>query len=128
VNYGAHSQNLSRRERQVVEILLRLGSATGREIQRELPDPPTYSAVRSILRILVEKRMLRKQREEGRDIYSTSVSLTKAKMHAARGFVRNFFNNSAGEAACALLGHKSVKLSKDEAGKLIELIEEARRR
>jgi predicted transcriptional regulator len=126
VNYSEQSLELSRRERQVVEILLRLGSATGREIQRELPDPPTYSAVRSILRILVGKRMLRKQREAGRDIYSSSVSHTKAKMHAARGFVRNFFNDSAGEAACALLGQKNVKLSPAEAERLISLIRQAR--
>ena len=128
MSYSEQSRELSRRERQVLDIVLRLGSATGREVQRELPDPPTYSAVRSILRILVEKRILLKEREKGRDFYSSRIPLTTAKMNVIRGFVRNFFNNSAGDAACALLGHKSVKLSKDEAGKLIELIEEARRR
>ena len=126
MNYSEQSLELSRRERQAVDIVLRLGSATGREIQRELPDPPTYSAVRSILRILVGKRVLQKQREKGRDVYSPRISLTQAKKHVVRGFVRNFFNNSAGEAACALLGQKNTKLSDEEARRLIDLIKQAR--
>jgi predicted transcriptional regulator len=120
--------DLSRRERQVLDIVLRLSRATARDIERELPNAPTYSAVRSILRILVNKRLLRKKRRLARDWFYPTVHPATARLEIIRGFVRNFFEGSAVQAASALLGHKSVKLSKDEAGKLIELIEEARRR
>ena len=119
---------LSRRERQVLDIVLRLNQATARDIERELPNAPTYSAVRSILRILVGKGLLRKKHQQDRDWFYPTVHPAVAKLEIIRGFVRNFFEGSAGQAASALLGQKNVKLSKDEAGKLIKLIEEARRR
>jgi predicted transcriptional regulator len=120
--------DLSKRERQVVEIILRLKSATARDVERELSDPPTYSAVRSILRILVNKGLLLKKREADRDVYSSSVPVTAARTSVIRSFVKNFFGNSAGEAACALLGQKDVKLSSEDADRLMKLIKEARRK
>ncbi|AHF93019.1 CopY family transcriptional regulator [Opitutaceae bacterium TAV5] len=118
--------DLSMRERQVVEIVIRLGRATARDIERELPDPPTYSAVRSILRILTQKGVLRKTPLDGRDWYAPSVAPAAARKGALRAIVRNFFGDSAGAAACALLGQKNLKLSADEADRLIRLIESAR--
>ena len=117
---------LSKRERQVVEIVLRLRTATARDIEHELPDPPTYSAVRSILRILTNKGVLKKRRTGGRDYYSSAIPVAEARTHGLRSLVRNFFGGSAGEAACALLGQKGVKLSHEEAAKLIAMIKEAR--
>lgn len=120
------SEALSKRERQVVDIVFRLGRATARDIERELTDPPSYSAVRSILRILVGKQLLRKKLSEGRDWYLPGVPVAKAKSGALFALVRNFFADSAADAACALLGQKNVKLSPDEADRLLKLIEEAR--
>ncbi len=118
--------DLSKRERQAVEIILRLGKATGRDIERELPDAPTYSAVRSILRILVNKGVVVKKDIDGRDWYSPKTRAATARVSALRAMVRRFFGDSAGEAACALLGDKNTKLSADEADRLMKLIEEAR--
>lgn len=122
-----HSNGLSRRERQVIEIVMRHGRASAREIEEELPDAPTYSAVRSILRLLVERKLLNKTHEDGRDWFSLPVSPKKARVSALQRLVNRFFENSAGEAALALLGQKDVKLTQEEADKLIQLIEEARR-
>ncbi|MFA6287855.1 MAG: BlaI/MecI/CopY family transcriptional regulator [Opitutaceae bacterium] len=119
-------EHLSKRERQVAEIIIRLRRATARDIERELTDAPTYSAVRSILRILVQKSIVRKEMESGRDWYAPSVAPAVARTGVLRAFVRNFFDDSAGEAACALLGQKNLKLTPDEAERLMKLIKEAR--
>jgi predicted transcriptional regulator len=120
------SQTLSRRERQVVEIVMKHGRVSAREIEEALPDAPTYSAVRSILRLLVEREVLLKTQEDGRDWFTLPVSPKKARVSALTSLVNRFFENSAGEAAMALLGQKNVKLSAEEADKLIQLIQEAR--
>lgn len=122
------SDDLSRRERQVVEILIRLGRATARDIERELPEAPTYSAVRSILRILTEKGVIHKKNEGGRDWYAPAVSASKARQGAMRTLVQRFFSNSVGEAACALLGDKNAKLTAEEADQLLKLINNAKRK
>ncbi len=119
------SDTLSRRERQVVDIVIRLGRATGRDIETELPDAPTYSAVRSILRILTAKGWLRKALEGGRDWYFPTQPVSQAKAGALQTLVSRFFSNSTCEAACALLGDQKVKLSPEEAKRLIKLINEA---
>ncbi len=115
------------RERQALEILIRLGRATAREVQRELPDAPTYSAVRSILRILVGKNLLAKEHLRGRDHFMPSVPATKARRGALQDVVRRFYANSAAEAACALLGGGNIRLSPAEAGRLTKLIKAARK-
>lgn len=119
---------LSKRERQVMEVISRLGRATGRDIERELPNAPTYSAVRSILRILTNKGLLTKEPDgEGRDWYAPAVPIAKMRRTVIRDFVKSFFADSAAEAACALLGQKNVKLSAEEAERLMALIKEARK-
>jgi predicted transcriptional regulator len=119
------SDDLSRRERQVLDILLRAGRATARDIEKELPEAPTYSAVRSILRILVGKGLIRKETEGGRDWYMTAQPAAKARAGALRTMVNRLFSDSVCDAACALLGDKKVKLSHEEAQRLIKLINEA---
>lgn len=123
---SALPDDLSKRERQVVEIILRLKRATARDVEREMVDAPTYSAVRSILRILVNKGVIVKTREGERDIYASSVSPVFARRSIVDSFVRTFFDNSASEAACALLGRADVKLTRAEADRLTKLIKEAR--
>lgn len=103
------------------------GRVSAREIEEALPDAPTYSAVRSILRLLVEREVLIKTQEDGRDWFTLPVSLKKARVSALTSFVSRFFENSAGEAAMALLGQKNVKLTAEEADKLIQIIQEARK-
>ena len=120
-------KSMSRRERQVIQIVMKHGRVSAREIEEEMPDAPTYSAVRSILRLLVEKDMLIKEQADGRDWFRLPVNAGKARVKALHGMVRQFFDNSAGEAALALLGQKNLKLSTDEAERLMKLIEEARK-
>lgn len=91
-----------------------------------MPDAPTYSAVRSILRLLVEKGMLIKEPVDGRDWFMLPVSAGKARVKALHSLVERFFDNSVGEAALALLGQRKARLSAEEADKLMKLIQEAR--
>lgn len=119
-------KSMSRRERQVVQIVMKHGRVSARQIEEELPDAPTYSAVRSILRLLVEKEMLVKEQVDGRDWFRLPVNAGKARVKALHQLVQRFFDNSAGEAALALLGQKNVKLSAEEAEKLLKLVKEAR--
>lgn len=120
-----YSVDLSRRERQVEEIVVRLGRATARDIERELPEAPTYSAVRSILRILTGKGRICKEQQDGRDWYAPAQPASKAKAGALRKVVNRLFSDSVCDAACALLGDKKTKLSPEEADRLIKLINEA---
>ena len=102
------------------------GHCTGRQIEEEIPDAPSYSAVRSILRLLVEKGLLLKETVEGRDLFRLPVAPGKARVKALHSLVERFFDNSVGEAALALLGQRKAKLSAADADKLIQLIKEAR--
>lgn len=120
------AENLSRRERQVMELLIQSGGATAREVEQVLPNAPTYSAVRSILRILVGKGLVIKKQEEGRDWFAPAVKPGKARCGALRTVVKQFFSGSIGDAACALLGQKDAKLTPEEAERLIQLIKESR--
>ncbi|WP_043584161.1 BlaI/MecI/CopY family transcriptional regulator [Geminisphaera colitermitum] len=121
--------DLSKRERQVVEIIFRMGRATARDVEDALDNAPTYSAVRSILRILVNKGVVKKMTApDGRDWFAPKTTASRARCDALRAIVRRFFGDSAGEAACALLGEKSLRLSAEEAERLMKLIEEARRK
>lgn len=119
---------LSRRERQIMEIVYRRGEVTAAEILADLPDPPTYSAVRGLLRILVDKQHL-KHREDGpRYVYSPVVAREKARTKAVADLLDTFFDGSAAQAAAALLGSSRRKLSKEELDELDALIAEARSR
>jgi predicted transcriptional regulator len=120
------ANNLSRRERQVVEIVMQHGQCTGRQIEEAMPDAPSYSAVRSILRLLVDKGVLVKEHEAGRDLFKLPMAAGKARVKALHSLVERFFDNSIGEAALALLGNRKTKLTTEEADKLMQLIREAR--
>lgn len=119
-------KNVSRRERQVLEIVMRRGKATAREIEEDMPDAPTYSAVRSILRLLIEKELLVKSLNGRTDEYTLPMPAEKARVKALHQMVRDFFSNSVGAAAMALLGDRKSKLSKEDADQLMKLIQEAR--
>jgi BlaI family transcriptional regulator, penicillinase repressor len=123
----APHQELSRRERQIIDILYTQGRATAAEVQATLPDPPSYSAVRAMLRILEEKGHIRHEQDGPRYVYLPTVARDSAKRSAMRHMLRTFFNGSAEQAISALLDDSTAKLSDAELDRLARLIEQARR-
>lgn len=124
----SNTHRLSRRERQIMEIVYRLGEATAAQIHEQIEDPPSYSAIRALLRILVEKQHLQHRADGPRYVYAPVVSRSKARSAALAGIVDNFFEGSAVRAAAALLGSShGKKLTKGELDELSALIESARR-
>ena len=103
--------NLSNRERQIMDILYRLGQATAAEVQSHLPDPPSYSAVRATLRILEDKGHVQHQHDGPRYVFRPAVAREKAKRSAVRHLVRTFFDGSAEQAVATLLDESSSKLT-----------------
>jgi predicted transcriptional regulator len=122
-----HHQDLSRRERQILDILYQRGQATAADVQNALPEPPSYSAVRALLRILEDKGHVRHQQDGPRYVYVPTVARENAKRSALRHVLRTFFDGSAEQAISALLDESSTKLSPAELDRLARLIEEARR-
>ena len=117
---------LSRRERQVMDILYRRGEATVAEVMADLPDPPTYSAVRSILRILMEKEMISHREDGPRYVYLPTVNTDRAADDAMKHVIRTFFDGSAQQAVAAVLRMSDAKLTDDEIAVLSEKISKAR--
>ncbi|HXV15717.1 MAG TPA: BlaI/MecI/CopY family transcriptional regulator, partial [Gemmatimonadaceae bacterium] len=91
----AEKDTLSRRERQIMDVLYRLGSATAAEVQENIADAPSYSAIRALLRILVEKGHARHSYDGPRYVYSPVISRPVAQKSALRQLVKTFFNGSA---------------------------------
>lgn len=116
---------LSRRERQIMDVLYARGSATAAEIRDALPDPPSYSAVRALLRILEEKGHARHEHQGPRYVYFPQVSRERARRSALKRLVSTFFGGSAAQAAAALIG--SETLSKDDVTRLTTMLERARK-
>ena len=124
----ASPHRLSRRERQIMEIVYRLGEATAAQILEAIDDPPSYSAIRALLRILVDKQHLQHRADGPRYVYAPVVSRSKARSAALAGVVDNFFEGSAVRAAAALLGSvHGRKLTKAELDELSSLIDDARK-
>jgi predicted transcriptional regulator len=117
---------LSRRERQIMEVLYRRGRATVAEVQAGIPDAPSYSAVRALLRVLEEKGHARHEEEGPRYVYLPCVPRTEARNSALRHMVRTFFDGSPAEAVAALLGDADTRLSTEELTELARLIADAR--
>src|SRR3954454_18490353 len=102
---------LSRRERQIMDILFALGRATGPEIQERLPDQPSYSAVRTILRVLERKGHIRHIEEGLRYVYLPAVERETAKQSAIQRLISTFFDGSAKAAAAAFIDPAVSRLS-----------------
>ena len=120
-------QNLSRRERQIMDILFTHGRATAAEVQSALPDPPSYSAVRAMLRILEEKGHIRHQQDGPRYVYAPTVARENAKKSAIHHVLKTFFDGSASQAISTLLDDDASKLSEAELDRLALMIERARK-
>ena len=118
--------SLSRRERQVMNILFRRGEATVSEVMTDLPDPPTYSAVRSILRILAEKELITHREDGPRYVYLPAVSADRAADEALHQVVKTFFDGSADAAVTALLRLSDADLADEDISKLRDRIRKTR--
>jgi predicted transcriptional regulator len=116
----------SRRERQVMDILHRRGEATVAEIMEELPDPPTYSAVRSVLRILGEKKLIRFKEDGPRYVYFPAESTETARENVLAHVVETYFAGSPEQAVTALLRMSDVEMSESEIDRLRSAITRAR--
>ena len=119
--------NLSRRERQIMDIIYRRGEASVGDVLGELPDPPSYSAVRAMLRILEEKGVLNHRKQGARYIYSPTLARGKAARSALRQLVHTFFDGSAEQAMAALLDASESELSDADLDRLARLIKKARK-
>ena len=119
--------DLSRRERQIIDILYAQGRATAAEVQAALPDPPSYSAVRAMLRILEEKGHVKHEQDGPRYVYLPTVARDNAKRSALRHMLQTFFDGSAEQAISALLDDSSTRLSDRELDRLARMIDQARR-
>ena len=110
-----------------MDILYRKESATAAEVLESMPEPPSYSAVRALLRILEQKGHINHEEREGKYVFMPTVHREKAKQSAIRHLVQTFFNGSSEEAVAALLDSSSAKLSDSELDRLQKLIDKARK-
>lgn len=127
-NEDAAAAGLSRREREVMDIVFRLGRATAAEIRAQMAQPPTDPAVRTTLRMLVQKGWLKHQYDGPRYMYSPTLAPDAARRSAFRHLLDTFFGGSAHGAMAALLEMKDVGLTSKQRRRLKELIDDAERK
>lgn len=118
---------LGSRERQIMEVIYRLGRATVAEVLEQLEDPPSYSAVRAMLRILEDKGHLRHEQDGPRYLYLPVVSSERARRSILQDIVKRLFDNSTEKAVAALIESSSARMSDAELERLRRLITSARR-
>jgi predicted transcriptional regulator len=119
--------NLSRRERQIMDVVYRVGRASVGDVLERIPDPPSYSAVRALMRILEEKQHLRHEQDGPRYVYLPTVPRDTAQRSALSHLVRTFFQGSTEAAVAALLELDDGALSDLELNRISGMIEQARR-
>jgi predicted transcriptional regulator len=120
-------QKLTRRERQVFEILFSTGESTASEIHRLLPDPPSYSAVRALLRVMEEKEVLIHKNDGPRYVYKPTLAPAKARQSILKQVLDNLFHGSREQLVAALLDPGMDQVSREELDRLTAQIEEARK-
>ena len=118
---------LSKRERQIMEVIYRKKVATAQEVMDEIPDPPGYSTVRSFLTILENKGFLKHERRGRRYVYSPVISHTSAVKSTLQNVLKTYFNNSVEDAVSALMELHGKHLNDDDYDRLIERIEKAKK-
>ena len=118
---------LTRRERQIMDILFRRGRATAADVMEELPGDPSYSTVRTQLRVLEEKGHVRHEDDGVRFVYLPAVARHAARKSALRHLIDTFFDGSPEKAMAALLGGEASKLSDDQIERIAEMINKARK-
>jgi len=120
--------DLGRRERQIMDIVIRRGRASAAEVLADLPDPPSYSSVRSMLKLLEEKGYLEHEWDGPRHAYRPTGNPEQLRRTAVRHLLRTFFSNSMESAVAAMLGAGERPPSDEELKRLTKLIAEARRK
>ncbi len=120
-------KSLSRRERQIMDAIYELKEATALQVLERLPSPPSYSAVRALLRVLENKGHLHHRQDGPRYIYVPVLAREKARKTALQHLVRTFFDNSTEDAVAALLDLSEDGLAEADYRRLLELIEKARK-
>lgn len=118
--------HLSRRERQIMDIVYGLGRATATDVLSGLPDPPSYSAVRAMLRVLENKGHLRHVLEGKSYVWLPTLGRSRASRSALQNMLKTFFDGSAEKAVAALLEISRTEMTDDELQRLSRLIEQAR--
>ena len=119
---------LGRRERQIMDVLIRRDRATAAEVLDDLPDPPSYSSVRSMLKLLETKGYVTHEWEGPRHVYRPAEDPDRIRQGAARHLLDTFFNNSMESAVAALLGAADGPLSDQDLRRLSQLIDQARKK
>ena len=120
-------QDLGRRERQIMDVIFQLGEASVARVLEQLRDPPSYSAVRTMIRLLESKGFLRHRRVGNRYVYRPTQSKETASRSALRHLITTFFSGSAPDTVAAILDDSSEKLSEDDLERLEQLIDETRK-
>jgi predicted transcriptional regulator len=118
---------LGRRERQIMDVVYRRGRATVAEVREDLPDPPSYSAVRAMLGFLEDKGYLLHEQDGPRYVYLPAADPEQVRTTAVTHLLRTFFGNSMESAVAALLGNPERPPTRDELDRMASLIEDARR-
>lgn len=118
---------MSRRERQIMDILYQRGRASASDVREAMDDAPGYSAVRAMLRILEEKGHVRHESEGLKYVYVPVVTRDKAKRSAVKHLLETFFRDSPDQVVAALLDVSSKRLTRDELDRMAEMIEKARK-
>ena len=121
------NSQMSRREREIMDVIYRAGRATAAEVLDSLEDPPSYSAVRALLRVLEEKGHIRHEQDGPRYIFVPTVPRERARQSALRQLLHTFFDGSTEQAVAALLDLSSTRMSDAELDRLTDLITEARK-
>ena len=124
---GSEHAALTRRERQIMDILYKRGRATASEVLDDLPGTPHYSTVRTQLRVLEEKGHVTHEEDGVRYVYIPAVPRRAARKSALRHLVDTFFDGSAEQVVAAVLGGEGAKLSEDELDRIADLIEKAKK-
>jgi predicted transcriptional regulator len=122
----SNDRDLSRRERQIMDLLFRVGKATAADVMEGLPDAPSYSAVRALLRILEQKGHIRHEEEGRAYVYMPLVRRADARQSALSHLLKTFFDNSAEQAVAALLAIRGEKMSDAELERMSKLIDAAK--
>jgi BlaI family penicillinase repressor len=118
---------LSRRERQIMDILYQKGKASASDVREAMAEAPGYSAVRAMLRVLEEKGHIRHQEEGLKYVYLPVVTRERAKKSAVKHLLDTFFNNSPEQIVAALLDVSSTQLTREELDRMSELIDRAKK-
>jgi predicted transcriptional regulator len=122
------SNHLGRRERQIMDAVFELGEASVADVRANLPDPPSYSAVRTMIRHLESKRLLRHRRDGNRYVYRPTQSPETARRSALRHLLKTFFQGSPTDAVAAILDVTGEKLTDADLARIESLIDQARQK